>query len=148
MDLERKVHVGDTEIGIRGVEMKRKVETSSEWSTTWKTTAQAITFVFEHRDWELYKYGNYIERLFAAKHARSHNQVILYDKGGRKEVGGGQTILLTNYQYFASLYAATMQDDGVEYKQVKKFGGGDIAQPPGQKFATDIMDQTDVVSPR
>jgi len=35
VDLERKVHIGDTEIGMGGSEMKRKVETSSEWSTTW-----------------------------------------------------------------------------------------------------------------
>jgi hypothetical protein len=115
-DPERKARIGDTEISISGAETKRKVETSSEWSTAWRSASRAIAFVFEHRERELSEYGDYIERLFAAKRASSHGQVILFDKGVRNEVGGGQTILLTDYNYFTSLYAATMQDDGVEYR--------------------------------
>lgn len=58
---------------------------------------------------------DYIERLFAAKRPASHGQVILFDRGVRNEVGSEQTLLLTDYQYFTSLYGATLQDDGVEY---------------------------------
>jgi len=67
IDQERKAHVGDTEISIRGTETKRKVETSSEWSTTWRSTWRVTAFVFKHRERELLEYGDYIERLFAAK---------------------------------------------------------------------------------
>ena len=67
IDPERKACIGDTEISIGGTETKRKVETSSEWSTAWRSALRAISFVFEHREQELFKYGDYIERLFAAK---------------------------------------------------------------------------------
>ena len=77
------------------------------------------------------EYGDYIERLFAAKRSTSHGQVILFDKGVRNEVGGGQVILLTDYQYFTSLYAATLQDDGVEYHRGRRGGGG--GRPGSQK---------------
>ena len=35
VDAERKASVGDTEISISSIETKRKVETSSEWATSW-----------------------------------------------------------------------------------------------------------------
>ena len=124
LDLERKAHVGDTEISITEVETIQKVETSSEWSTAWQSALQVIAFVFEHRERELLEYGDYIERLFAAKRPSSHGQVILFDRGIRNEVGGGQLLLLTDYAYFTSLYAAMLQDDGVEYHQGKRTGGG------------------------
>jgi hypothetical protein len=124
VDTERKASVGDTEISISGVEMKRKVETSSEWATSWRSASRAVAFVFKHREQELAEYGDYIERLFAAKRPTSHGQVILFDRGVRNEVGGGQTLLLTDYQYFTSLYAATLQDDGVEYHRNRRGGKG------------------------
>jgi hypothetical protein len=130
IDPERKASIGDTEISIGGSETKRKVESSSEWSTAWRSTSRAIAFVFEHRSQELAEYGDYIERLFAAKKSGSHGQVILFDKGVRNEVGGGQTILLTDYHYFTSLYAATLQDDGVEYRKGGRGrGGGTLGEP-------------------
>jgi hypothetical protein len=67
IDLERKASIGEAEISIGGAEAKRKVESSSEWSTAWRSAARAIAFVFEHRQHELAEYGDYIERLFAAK---------------------------------------------------------------------------------
>src|ERR1700678_1802973 len=79
VDSERKASVGDTEISISGVETKRKVETSSEWATSWRSASRAIAFVFEHREQELAEYGDYIERLFASKQSSSHGQVILFD---------------------------------------------------------------------
>ena len=124
IDPERKIGVGETEISIGGAEAKRKVETSSEWSVAWRSASRATAFVFGHRERELAEYGDYIERLFAAKRPGSHGQVILFDKGVRNEVGGGQTLLLTDYQYFTSLYAATMQDDGIEYHRGRRGGGG------------------------
>ena len=48
IDPERKARVGDTEISISEVETKRKVETSSEWSTAWRSASRAVAFVFEH----------------------------------------------------------------------------------------------------
>jgi len=56
VDPERKACLGDTEISSRGSETKRKVESSSEWSTAWRSTLRAIAFVFEHRERELDKY--------------------------------------------------------------------------------------------
>jgi len=50
IDPERKACMGDTEISIRGVETKRKVEMSSEWSTAWQSTLRVIAYVFEHRE--------------------------------------------------------------------------------------------------
>jgi hypothetical protein len=102
IDPERKVSVGESEISIGGAEAKRKVETSSEWATAWRSASRATAFVFEHRQRELVEYGDYIERLFAAKRPGSHGQVILFDKGVRNEVGGGQAMLLTDYHCFAS----------------------------------------------
>lgn len=131
IDSERKACIGETEISFSGVETKRKVETSSEWSTAWRSASQAIAFVFRHREQELFEYGDYIERLFAAKRPGSHGQVILFDRGVRNEVGGGQTILLTDYHYFSSLHAATLQDDGIEYHRGKKSGKGN--RPDGSK---------------
>jgi len=67
IDPERKARLGDTEISIGGVETKRKVKSSSEWSTAWRSALRATSFVFKHREYELAEYGDYIERLFAAK---------------------------------------------------------------------------------
>ena len=132
IDPERKASFGDTEISIGGVEAKWKVETSSEWSTTssWRSASRAVGYVFGHREQELAEYGDYIKRLFTAKRPGSHGQVILFDKGVRNEVGGGQTLLLTNYHYFTSLYAATLQDDGVEYKRGGRGRGGNSPGEP------------------
>jgi hypothetical protein len=87
-------------------------------------SSRAVAFVFEHREQELAEYKDYIERLFAAKRSGSHGQVILFDKGVRNEVGGGQTLLLTDYHFFSSLYAAALQDDGVEYRRGGRGRGG------------------------
>jgi hypothetical protein len=76
LDSERKASVGDTEISVSTTETKRKVETSSEWSTSWRSASRAIAFVFKHREQELVEYGDYIECLFAAKRSSSHGQVI------------------------------------------------------------------------
>jgi hypothetical protein len=123
IDPERKVSIGEAEISIGGAEAKRKVETSSEWATAWRSASRAVAFVFEHRQRELVEYGDYIERLFAAKRSGSHGQVILFDKGVRNEVGGGQAMLLTDYHCFTSLYTTTLQDDGIEYHKGRRGGG-------------------------
>lgn len=108
IDSERKARIGDTEISIGSVETKRKVETNSEWATAWWSAWRATAFVFKHQETELAEYGDYIERLFAAKRVSFHSQVILFDKGVMNEVSGRQILLLTDYNYFSSLYAATM----------------------------------------
>lgn len=92
--------------------------------SAWQSASRAIAFVFEHWEQELAEYGDYIKRLFAAKQFSSHEQVILFDRGVRNEVGGSQTLLLTDYQAFTSLYAATLQEDGVKYRRNRKGGGG------------------------
>jgi hypothetical protein len=61
IDPERKASIGDTEISIGGSEAKRKVETSSEWSTAWRSASRAVAFVFKHREQELMEYGDYIK---------------------------------------------------------------------------------------
>jgi len=87
VDQERKARMGDNEISIGGTETKRKIESSSEWSTAWRSAWQATAFVFKHRERELADYGDYIKQLFAAKQPGAHNHVILYNRGVRNEVG-------------------------------------------------------------
>jgi hypothetical protein len=41
IDPERKVSIGEAEISIGGAEAKRKVETSSEWATAWRSASRA-----------------------------------------------------------------------------------------------------------
>jgi hypothetical protein len=65
--------------------------------------SRAIGFLFPHRKEELSKYAEYIEGLFSAKHTSTHSKVILYDQSVRNQVGGGQNILLTDYQRFSHL---------------------------------------------
>lgn len=81
--------------------------------------AKAIIFLFPHRREELYEYADHIESLFSAKHTNAHSKVILYDQSVRNRVGGGQNILLTDYQRFHNLREAILHADGIVYK-----GGG------------------------
>ena len=61
IDEERTTHIGETEISFGSSETKQKVESSSEWSTAWRSASRAIAFIFEHREQELFEYGDYIE---------------------------------------------------------------------------------------
>ncbi|KAJ3493569.1 hypothetical protein NLJ89_g10986 [Agrocybe chaxingu] len=115
IDQERKGRVGDTEIVLGGLEAKRKVSTSAEWSMAWRRAARAIAFIFRHREQELSDYGDYIEREFAAKHESAHQRIILYDIAVRNEVAGGQSMLLTDTHAFSPLYSAIIMPDGIEY---------------------------------
>lgn len=105
-------------------ETTRKVETAFEWTIAWKSAARATAFVFKHRESELLDYGNHIMSLFAAKRVSSHEQIILYDKGIRNRVGGGQTILLTQYHLFPPFHTVDLEDERVEYSRRKKRGRG------------------------
>ena len=78
--------------------------------------SKAVVFLFPHRREELLEYSDHIEGLFAAKNTAAHSKVILYDQSVRNQVGGGQNILLTDYQRFSSLSEAILHADGVEYK--------------------------------
>ncbi|KAF9527840.1 hypothetical protein CPB83DRAFT_767681, partial [Crepidotus variabilis] len=120
IDSSRRGRIGKAEIEIGEAEAKRKVETSSEWSSAWRVAAKATSFVFNHCEQELFDYGDYIERLFAAKLPSAHSQVILFDKGVRSDVGGGTSVLLTDFHQFQSLHAATLQYDGIEYPRPRR----------------------------
>lgn len=119
LDEERKGRVGGAEVVFAIAESKRQVKTGAEWSSAFRRVSKAVTFLFPHRREELYEYAEYIEGLFSAKHTNAHSKVILFDQSIRNQVGGGQNILLTDYQHFSGLSEAILHVDGVEYK-----GGG------------------------
>ena len=119
LDEERKGRLGKTEVVFAVAESKRQVKTGAEWSSAFRRMSKAIIFLFPHRREELYEYAEHVESLFSAKHASAHSKVILYDQSVRNRVGGGQNILLTDYQRFNNLSEAILHADGIEYK-----GGG------------------------
>ena len=119
LDEERKGRVGGAEVVFAVAESKRQVKTGAEWSSAFRRMSKAVVFLFPHRREELLEYAEYIEGLFSAKHAGAHSKVILFDQSVRNQVGGGQNILLTDYQRFSNLSEAILHADGVEYK-----GGG------------------------
>jgi hypothetical protein len=116
---ERKGRVGGAEVVFAVAESKRQVKSGGDWSSAYRRTAKAVAFLFPHRKEELFEYAEYVEGLFSAKHINTHSKVILYDQSIRNRVGGGQNILLTDYQCFSGLSEAILHADGVEYR-----GGG------------------------
>ena len=115
LDEERKGRLGRAEVIFTVAESKRQIKTGSEWSSAFRRMSKAVTFLFPHRREELYEYAEHIESLFAAKHASAHSKVILYDQSVRNQVGGGQNLLLTDYQRFSALAEAILHADGIEY---------------------------------
>jgi hypothetical protein len=97
-------------------ESKRQVKTGGEWSAAFRRMAKAVAFLFPHRREELSDYAEHIESLFAAKHVNAHSKVILYDQSVRNRVGGGQNVLLSDYQAFSNLSEAILHADGIEYR--------------------------------
>ena len=116
IDEERKGRVGGTEVVFAVAESKRQVKTGGDWSSAYRRMSKAVTFLFPHRREELSEYAEHIEGLFSAKHANAHSKVILYDQSVRNRVGGGQNVLLTDYQRFSSLSEAILHADGIEYR--------------------------------
>jgi hypothetical protein len=116
LDEERKGRVGGTEVVFAVAESKRQVKTGGEWSAAYRRMSKAVAFLFPHRREELLEYAEYIDGLFSAKHANAHSKVILFDQSVRNRVGGGQNILLTDYQSFTSLSEAILHADGIEYR--------------------------------
>ena len=123
LDEERKGRLGRAEVVFTVAECKRQVKTGSEWSSAFRRMSKAVVFLFPHRREELSEYAEHVEGLFAAKHTNAHSKVILYDQSVRNHVGGGQNILLTDYQRFNYLSEAILHADGIEYKGGGKGGG-------------------------
>jgi hypothetical protein len=137
LDEERKGRVGKAEIVFAVAESKRQVKTGGEWSSAYRRMSKAVTFLFPHRREELSDYADHIEGLFSAKHTNAHTKVILYDQSVRNQVGGGQNILLTDYQRFNNLSEAILHVDGIEYrgngKGPSKGGKGSDEGGPSKK---------------
>jgi hypothetical protein len=113
---ERKGRLGTAEVVFAVAESKRHVRTGAEWSAAFRRLSKAVVFLFPHRRDELLEYAEHIEGLFSAKHTNAHSKVILYDQSVRNQVGGGQNILLTDFNRFQSLSEAILHADGIEYK--------------------------------
>ena len=128
LDEERKGRLGKAEVVFTVAESKRQIKTGAEWSSAFRRMSKAVIFLFPHRREELYEYADHIESLFSAKHVGAHSKVILYDQSVRNRVGGGQNILLTDYQRFRNLSEAILHADGIEYK-----GGGGKGSGKGGK---------------
>ena len=137
LDEERKGRVGGTEVVFAVAESKRQVKTGGDWSSAYRRMSKAVSFLFPHRREELSEYAEHIEGLFSAKHTNAHSKVILYDQSVRNRVGGGQNILLTDYQLFNSLSEAILHADGIEYrgsgKGPSKGGKGSAEGGPSKK---------------
>lgn len=138
IDEERKGHLGSSEVVFAVAESKRQVKTGAEWTSAFRRASNATTFIFPHRSKELIEYADHIESLFSAKYTGAHSKVILYDQSVRNLVGGGQNILLTDFQRFLGLREAIFHADGVEYLQPgggNRKGGppkpGDGSEKPG-----------------
>ena len=99
---ERKGHLGSTEVIFAATESKRHVQTGAEWSAAFRRLSKGVVFLFPHQRDELLEYAEHIEGLFSAKHTSAHSKVILYDQSVRNQVGGGQNILLTDFNCFQS----------------------------------------------
>ena len=124
--------VGQTEISLGRTEPNRRVQTSSEWTSSWNATVDAYLFVFPHRETELRKYGSHIEREFSAKVVSAHRRVILYDVAVRNEVGGGNSILLTDRDEFSHMYSAIVMPDGIESEHGKTTNRAGTAKPQSE----------------
>ena len=137
LDEERKGRMGGTEVVFAVAESKRQVKTGTEWSSAYRWMSKAVAFLFPHRREELFEYAEHIEGLFSAKHTNAHSKVILYDQSVRNRVGGGQNVLLTDYQLFVSLSEAILHADGIEYrsggKGPSKGGKGSADGGPSKK---------------
>ena len=116
LDEERKGRLGKAEVVFAVTDSKRHVRTGGEWSSAFRRMSKAVSFLFPHRKEKLSEYAEHIEGLFAAKHTNAHSKVILYDQSVRNQVGGGQNILLTDYQRFSGLSEAILHADGIEYR--------------------------------
>jgi hypothetical protein len=139
LDEERKGRLGNAEVVFAVSESKRQIKTGSEWSSAFRRMSKAVTFLFPHRREELLEYAEYIEGLFAAKQTNAHSKVILYDQSIRNQVGGGQSILLTDYHRFHSLSEAILHADGVEYRAGGKGPkGGGNGQDRGSPSKKDV----------
>jgi hypothetical protein len=106
--------VGQTEISLGRTEPTRRVHTSGEWTSAWNATVKAYAFTFPHRENELKRYGDYIDREFSSKVVSAHRKVILYDTAVRNEVAGGSSILLTDRDEFSHIYSEIVLPDGIE----------------------------------
>lgn len=139
LDEERKGRLGRAEVVFAVAESKRQVRTGSKWSSAFRRMSRAVVFLFKHRREELLEYAEHIEGLFAAKHTNAHSKVILYDQSVRNQVGGGQNILLTDYQRFNSLSEAILHADGIEYRGSGKGGSkGGKGSDEGRTSKKDI----------
>ena len=109
---ENRGSFGDHEISLGYTAPSRKVLTHGDWTIAWNLTAEATAFLFPHRERELAEYGRFIQGEFAARLPHAHWKVIRFDQSIRSEVGGGTSILLTNFEEFQRHRAAILQTDG------------------------------------
>jgi hypothetical protein len=110
---EKLGRVGSTTISLGDTEPARRIQTSGDWFAAWREATKATAFVFPHRRDELWDYADHINREFSAKVPSSHRKIILYDAAVRNAVGGGQSLLLTDYTKFNHIYSAIIPADGV-----------------------------------
>lgn len=106
--------VGSTTISLGETEPRRRIQSSGDWMSAWFEASQATAFVFPHHENELRHYGDYISREFSSRVVSSHRKLILFDAAIRNAVGGGQSIVLTDYNKFTHIYAATVLADGIQ----------------------------------
>lgn len=113
--------IGDTEIRFDATKPARTIKSASDWTAAWYPARKLYSFLFPQRADEAMAYGDYISGMFASRVPSSHSRIILYDKGVRNLVQGGQRHTLTDYSSFQDIFAATIQADGIEYNNLPAF---------------------------
>ena len=118
---ENVCRIRDSEIRFDATKPAQTVKTANDWTAAWYPTRKLYAFIFPHREDEATTYGDYITEMFTTRVASAHQQIILYDKGVRNLVQGGQCHLLTDYHSFTNILAATVQADRIKYNSSASF---------------------------
>lgn len=110
---ENRGRIGDNEISLGYTEPSRKVQNVGDWTVAWNIAARATEFLFRHRREELQSYGEYIQGEFSARRPEAHFRVLRLDQSIRNEVGGGTSVLLTDFDRFDKHRSAILSSDGL-----------------------------------
>ncbi|KAJ3565588.1 hypothetical protein NP233_g7534 [Leucocoprinus birnbaumii] len=95
-------------------EVKKGVETSGEWESTWRVMVKATTFVFSHHQSELEKYGAFIGIKFQRREVGGHQHVFTFVKGVHVAIRGGSMSSLLNHKIHKEYAELSLAPDGIE----------------------------------
>jgi len=115
-----------TKISLGKSDLPRKVHLSGDWTITWHAALKATAYVFPHQTKELHQWGDYMASKFSTKHINSHHKLIAFDRAIQGMVGGGQSIVLTDWDNFTYLYSVYLLPDGIQEGSSGRTGLSDL----------------------